>query len=209
MNVRDLGHAVGRASLCLVGSEKHAAGKNLENSRDSSSSASRDPAEADLTLDGKRQEGWKVRPWGFPTLGRCFGVSGDYFKNPSTEEVATARAEHLALVQMLEEVGALSGEDRAAVKKLLDALPIEKTYPTPCCQIKGPKRMNNQVLQEQMLREKIRALPLERVAEVEDFRDFLSQRDSERRLVKSAAKLSEDALQKVWDNPEGADDDRL
>ena len=69
--------------------------------------------------------------------------------------------------------------------------------------------MNNQVLQEQMLTEKIRALPLERVAEVEDFRDFLSQRDSERRLVKSAAKLSEDALQKVWDNPEGADDDRL
>ncbi len=32
-----------------------------------------------------------------------------------------ARAEHLALVQMLEEVGALSGEDRAAVKKPLDA----------------------------------------------------------------------------------------
>ncbi len=32
-----------------------------------------------------------------------------------------ARAEHLALVQMLEEEGTLSGEDRAAVKKPLDA----------------------------------------------------------------------------------------
>lgn len=69
--------------------------------------------------------------------------------------------------------------------------------------------MSNQVLQEQALIEKIRALPPERIAEVEDFVDFLSRRDSERRLVKAAAKLSENAFQKVWDNPEDADYDRL
>lgn len=69
--------------------------------------------------------------------------------------------------------------------------------------------MSNQVLQEQALIEKIRSLPPERVAEVEDFVDFLSRRDSERRLVKAAAKLSEHAFQKVWDNPEDADYDRL
>lgn len=40
--------------------------------------------------------------------------------------------------------------------------------------------MSNPVMQEQALIEKIRALPSERVAEVEDFVDFLSRRDSER-----------------------------
>ena len=49
--------------------------------------------------------------------------------------------------------------------------------------------------------EKIRNLPPERIAEVEDFIDFIAQRD-ERRLVKAAAKLSEDAFSKVWDNEE-------
>ena len=49
--------------------------------------------------------------------------------------------------------------------------------------------------------EKIRNLLPERIAEVEDFIDFIAQRD-ERRLVKAAAKLSEDAFSKVWDNEE-------
>jgi hypothetical protein len=69
--------------------------------------------------------------------------------------------------------------------------------------------MSNPVMQEQALIEKIRALPPERVAEVEDFVNFLSWRDSERRLVRAAAKLSENAFQKAWDNPEDADYDRL
>jgi CHASE3 domain sensor protein len=63
--------------------------------------------------------------------------------------------------------------------------------------------------QEQDLIEKIRALAPERVAEVQDFVDFLRQRTEDRALVQAAARLSEDAFRKVWDNPEDADYDRL
>ena len=52
-------------------------------------------------------------------------------------------------------------------------------------------------------------LPPEKVAEVEDFVDFLRQRNDERRLTQAAAKLSEKAFRKVWDNPDDADYDRL
>jgi len=64
-------------------------------------------------------------------------------------------------------------------------------------------------LREQDLFDKIRALPDEKVAEVEDFVDFLQRRDDDRRLVQAAAQLSEDALRKVWDNPDDAEYDRL
>jgi hypothetical protein len=63
--------------------------------------------------------------------------------------------------------------------------------------------------QEQSLVEKIRSLSPERVTEVEDFIDFLCQRDLEHRLTRSAAKLSEDVFKKVWDNPDDADYDQL
>lgn len=43
------------------------------------------------------------------------------------------------------------------------------------------------------LLEKIRSLPSERIAEVEDFIDFLRQRDEDRRLTQAATKLAEDA----------------
>jgi hypothetical protein len=64
-------------------------------------------------------------------------------------------------------------------------------------------------LQEQDLFEKIRALPEEKVAEVADFVAFLQHREDDRRLVQTAARLSEDALRKVWDNADDADYDRL
>jgi uncharacterized protein DUF2281 len=63
--------------------------------------------------------------------------------------------------------------------------------------------------QEQTLIEKVRALPPEKVAEVEDFVDFLQQRDQDRRLVEAATRLSEQAFAAVWDNPEDAEYDRL
>ncbi|NLJ26493.1 MAG: toxin-antitoxin system, antitoxin component, Xre family protein [Deltaproteobacteria bacterium] len=69
--------------------------------------------------------------------------------------------------------------------------------------------MNEEVLREQILIKKIKALPLDKFAEVEDFVDFLHQRDEENRLKKAAARLSEKAFQEVWDNPEDADYDRL
>lgn len=62
---------------------------------------------------------------------------------------------------------------------------------------------------EVALMEKIRALPPERVHEVEDFVDFLKLRDQDRQLVREAAGLSEKAFRDVWDNPEDAAYDRL
>ncbi len=56
--------------------------------------------------------------------------------------------------------------------------------------------------------EKIHSLPPEKVAEVEDFVDFIAQRD-ERSLRRAAAKLSEKAFRKVWTNPRDAAYDRL
>ena len=57
-----------------------------------------------------------------------------------------------------------------------------------------------QVLHEQTLIEKLRDLPPDRVAEVEDYVYFLRQRDDDRRLTEAAARLSEASFQKVWDN---------
>jgi hypothetical protein len=63
--------------------------------------------------------------------------------------------------------------------------------------------------QVQTLIEKIRVLPPEKLSEVEDFVDFLRQRDEDRRLTRAAAKLAEAAFHEVWDNPDDAEYDRL
>ena len=57
--------------------------------------------------------------------------------------------------------------------------------------------------------ENLRNLPPERLSEVEDFVDFLSARDQERKLVQTASIVSETALNAVWDNPLDAEYDRL
>jgi len=64
-------------------------------------------------------------------------------------------------------------------------------------------------VEEQTLLKKIRTLPPEKVAEVEDFVDFLRGRLDDRRLVRAAAQLSEDAFRKVWDNQDDAAYDKL
>ena len=64
-------------------------------------------------------------------------------------------------------------------------------------------------MSDQTLIEKIQSLPPERVEEVEDFVDFLKTRDQDRALVHAAALLSEDAFNKVWDNSDDAEYDRL
>ena len=64
-------------------------------------------------------------------------------------------------------------------------------------------------MSEQTLIDKIRRLPPAKVAEVEDFVDFLMLRDEERRLTAAATRLSEDAFQRVWDNPDDAVYDQL
>lgn len=63
-------------------------------------------------------------------------------------------------------------------------------------------------MQAETLLERIKQLPPERIREVEDFIDFISQRD-ERLLVKAATKMSQDAFREVWDNEENAAYDRL
>lgn len=62
---------------------------------------------------------------------------------------------------------------------------------------------------EHALIEKLKSLPPERIAEVEDFVDFLRSREGERALVRSAGAAAQGALAKVWDNPDDADYDRL
>jgi len=62
---------------------------------------------------------------------------------------------------------------------------------------------------EQQLVEKLKTLPPQRLAEVEDFVDFLRSREDERRLTDAAAKASEPAFKAIWDNPDDAEYDRL
>ncbi len=55
---------------------------------------------------------------------------------------------------------------------------------------------------------KLKRLPLEKLAQVEDFIDFIAERD-ERRLVETAARFSERSFAKVWNNSEDSVYDRL
>jgi len=52
-------------------------------------------------------------------------------------------------------------------------------------------------------------LPPDKIAEVLDFVDFISQKNQERQLRKAAGKIAEDAFKKVWDNAEDDVYDRL
>ena len=63
--------------------------------------------------------------------------------------------------------------------------------------------------QEKFILTKIRMLPSDKVAEVVDFVNFISQKDQEQQLSQSAGKIAEDTFQKVWDNSEDDAYDRL
>jgi len=54
----------------------------------------------------------------------------------------------------------------------------------------------------QALIEKLNALPVDRLAEVEDFVDFIRLREQDQTLVRNAAASSAPAIAAVWDNPE-------
>jgi hypothetical protein len=62
--------------------------------------------------------------------------------------------------------------------------------------------MAESALQRQQPFEKIARLPPARVAEVEDFVDFLALRNTDRELSHASAAASVPAFAKVWDNPE-------
>ena len=61
----------------------------------------------------------------------------------------------------------------------------------------------------QALLEKLKRLPPERVAEVEDFVDFLRSRDEERAFERASTRAAEPAFAKVWDNDDDAVYDKL
>ena len=60
-----------------------------------------------------------------------------------------------------------------------------------------------------ILIEKIEALPAERIAEIEDFVDFIRSREQERSLTAAAAVTSAPAFAAVWSNPEDDVYDRM
>ena len=51
---------------------------------------------------------------------------------------------------------------------------------------------------------KLEALPPERVNEVEDFIDFIKQRNQDRQLTQAASQFAEQSFANVWDNPDDA-----
>ena len=57
--------------------------------------------------------------------------------------------------------------------------------------------------------QKLQALAPNRLNEVEDFIDFLSQRDSDRQFIQAAMITSEPVLNAVWDNADDAEYDKL
>ena len=61
----------------------------------------------------------------------------------------------------------------------------------------------------QSLIDKLCLLPPEKLAEVEDFVDFLRMKSDDRSLAQAASKASEPAFAHVWDNPDDADYDHL
>lgn len=69
--------------------------------------------------------------------------------------------------------------------------------------------MQSSDAQWQTIADKLRSLPPERVAEVEDFVDFLRAREAERDVTRASTRLAEASFRAVWDNPDDADYDGL
>ncbi len=62
---------------------------------------------------------------------------------------------------------------------------------------------------EQGLIDKLKQLPPQRLAEVEDFVDFLRTREDDQRLTQSAARIAEPSFAAEWNNDEDAAYDRM
>jgi hypothetical protein len=62
---------------------------------------------------------------------------------------------------------------------------------------------------ESQLISKLKELPPQRLAEVEDFVDFLRTREGNRSVVRAATRVAEPAFARIWDNSDDAAYDRL
>ena len=69
--------------------------------------------------------------------------------------------------------------------------------------------MSATIQQIEQVTHKLQTLSQERIAEVEDFIDFLKQRDEDLQLTRSTMKISEQLLANLWDNADDAEYDRL
>ncbi len=65
------------------------------------------------------------------------------------------------------------------------------------------------MLNAKALLEKIQALPEERIAESEDFVEFIAARQQEQSLTRAATEVSKFAFAAIWDNPEDSVYDAL
>jgi hypothetical protein len=61
----------------------------------------------------------------------------------------------------------------------------------------------------QSLIDKIKALPADRIDEVEDFVDFIAERAQGRALTRAATRASEPAFAKIWNNQDDEAYDEL
>jgi transcriptional regulator with XRE-family HTH domain len=114
----------------------------------------------------------KERGWSQPELGKRIGTSG----------AIIGRYERGEITPSIEAANKLA--DTFGVT--LDFLVDDKDVPN--------------ILNDQTMLEKLEHLSPERLAEIEDFIDFLNQRDQDKRLRQDYAQASEDAFNKVWDN---------
>jgi hypothetical protein len=69
--------------------------------------------------------------------------------------------------------------------------------------------MQSEIRQIEQVVRKLQLLPPDRVSEVEDFIDFLSQRGQDQQVVQAAMAASQPALSEIWNNPEDAEYDQL
>jgi len=69
--------------------------------------------------------------------------------------------------------------------------------------------MSVPIQQIEQVAHKLQTLSPERITEVEDFIDFLKQRDEGLHLTQSAMKLTEPLLASLWNNTEDAEYDQL
>jgi hypothetical protein len=65
-----------------------------------------------------------------------------------------------------------------------------------------PALWSKSVNNPQSLIDKIKALPPERLDEVEDFVDFIASRANERSLARAAAATSAAIFSNIWSNPD-------
>jgi hypothetical protein len=69
--------------------------------------------------------------------------------------------------------------------------------------------MSSQQREDPTFFEKLKELPPKKLAEVEDFVDFLRHKDVDRRLRQAAMKLSEGEFENAFNNPAAAASDEL